>query len=889
MKPGGTNTNKAPEMSLNASSEEPATSTPSKSSGGKNEVDPDSAISYRTIPHGLTYKHETRHRSSYRRHSTSPKRTSSAVELKRHPLTCVKDTNFKKLDIVGAKQDLTSILTTVDKNKSKNKENGKGDNGDNGDKKDTCAGSDGESDSSAHISTGDLSEDISSRGLFPVPSLANGHVPDDIESSPVNSHQDRVVKKKQSIRMSRKRNAASVTISESKRPHFSDSGANDDAVLDGSSRLPLIQYHRSNSTSSYRTPVRHDGEAEKSPKKAPSRAHHSRVIDESRMQQDGDENPALDPDNSPLANVSQGSIVDQKIEGETEVFNQLKRAAKSSIHELDAESIEGSHFASVDSGTDGSTDDGESNDSDDSNDSNLRMSPVRFSSKAISPLSKMNAKADSIEQDKILASLNEKEKQIDGAESRSAAIFTSEQVQEIRCSFDSTVSALKESLKAKSEQNSQLGKQLSGLKLEVVDTKTKMEQVESEKKQLEATVKTLKIESSSATDYATNLDKQFNVVSLKLRVCESKLTRYKELYSELMATARGLEKEVSKGKKTVSQLKQKLAEVSQKLDSAQASKSELQSSLELKKAEVKSLLEEKSENDIMIRNLKHINDESDAQLKKLNARLNATKEKLEDLRKRNDSLSAKMASSSKQIKDKSAELESMKREKDMAVANLNSLKTKLQAIEASNRKLTLEKEAADSKISKAQKELDELDKKYLEVKKSRSEEWQSKLASGQQNVEKLNVRIKSLEQEKAQLDKALKSEQEARSNANEKKREEGEAMETRLESLEKELTSAKAKIADNDKEMETQMEKLAQDLYLQYSAKHEQKVATLKKGYEMKWMGKVKKFTRDNDALKREIASLKKRLEVETNEKKQLVKLWDEYVSLERKGPKMKS
>ncbi len=706
------------------------------------------------------------------------------------------------------------------------------------------------------------------------------------------------MKKKQSIKMSRKRNAISVSVSDSKRQHFGDCSADEEG-----SKLPLIEYHRRNSTSSYRTPVRHDFDAGNSTKKAPSRTHRSRVIDESKIHQDGDANPALDPDNSPLANVSQGSIVDQKIEGETEVFDQLRKATKSNIHELDAGGAKESDLREADSDTDGQM-------SDDSDDSNLRMSPVRFNSKALSPLSRVSVNVDSIEQDNVLLALDEKERQFEdaasakdekvrqsgNAKSAKRPIFTSDQVQEIRNSFESVVSGLRKSLKQKSEQCSLLEKNLSVLKLEVVDTKSKMEQAESEKTQLEATVKTLRVELSSATEYAANSDRRCSVADHKLRICESRLARYKELYVELMGAAKKLEKEVSKEKKTASQLKQKLMEMKQKFERNQAGKSELQSSLELKNAEVKSLLEEKSENEVMIRNLKRINDESDSELKKLKARLNATKEKLEDLKKRNGSISTQMADSAKQIKEKAAKLEQMKKERDSALANLTSLKTRMQNVETSNSKLLLEKKAADSKISKAQRELDELDKKYLEMKKTRNEELQKKLASGQQNVEKLNEKIKALEQEKLGLEKAVKAEQAAQSkemqagiHENKKLSEENGMLKNRIETLEKEITSAKAKIANNDKEMEMQMEKLAQDLYLQYSAKHEQKVATLKKGYEMKWMGKVKKFTRDNDALKREIASLKKRLEVETNEKKQLVKLWDEYVSLEKKGPKMKS
>ncbi|GME84317.1 unnamed protein product [Ambrosiozyma monospora] len=95
------------------------------------------------------------------------------------------------------------------------------------------------------------------------------------------------------------------------------------------------------------------------------------------------------------------------------------------------------------------------------------------------------------------------------------------------------------------------------------------------------------------------------------------------------------------------------------------------------------------------------------------------------------------------------------------------------------------------------------------------------------------------------------------------------------------LEQANVKIAENDKNLDAQMEKLAQDLYLQYAAKHEQKVSILKKGYEKKWQSKYKKLIQENEELKKELALSKEKLVHETSEKKQLVKLWEEYVSLE--------
>ncbi|GMF07316.1 unnamed protein product [[Candida] boidinii] len=104
--------------------------------------------------------------------------------------------------------------------------------------------------------------------------------------------------------------------------------------------------------------------------------------------------------------------------------------------------------------------------------------------------------------------------------------------------------------------------------------------------------------------------------------------------------------------------------------------------------------------------------------------------------------------------------------------------------------------------------------------------------------------------------------------------------------LQKQLNEAKDKILKNEEETEQNLQNLAQDLYLQYSAKHEQKVLILKKGYETKWSNKLKKLNKENESLKEELESSKKKIQLEINAKNKLVELWDELVSVE--GSKIK-
>ncbi|ODQ80844.1 hypothetical protein BABINDRAFT_35041 [Babjeviella inositovora NRRL Y-12698] len=102
-----------------------------------------------------------------------------------------------------------------------------------------------------------------------------------------------------------------------------------------------------------------------------------------------------------------------------------------------------------------------------------------------------------------------------------------------------------------------------------------------------------------------------------------------------------------------------------------------------------------------------------------------------------------------------------------------------------------------------------------------------------------------------------------------------------MEKLHSQIKDLTERLAEQEAGTETKLQQLAQDLYIQYSQKHEQKVSILKKGYETKWNGKLNNLEFDNKTLRREIESLKIQMENERNEKNQLVKLWDQFVEME--------
>lgn len=108
--------------------------------------------------------------------------------------------------------------------------------------------------------------------------------------------------------------------------------------------------------------------------------------------------------------------------------------------------------------------------------------------------------------------------------------------------------------------------------------------------------------------------------------------------------------------------------------------------------------------------------------------------------------------------------------------------------------------------------------------------------------------------------------------------------------LHQSVSQYETRIAAFDDTLKSELESLAQELYIQYAEKHEAKIAKLRAAYESKYAKKQATF-RDRfqllqdqqETLKQELTHVKNRLQVETSEKRQLVKLWDEYVALDKK------
>lgn len=95
----------------------------------------------------------------------------------------------------------------------------------------------------------------------------------------------------------------------------------------------------------------------------------------------------------------------------------------------------------------------------------------------------------------------------------------------------------------------------------------------------------------------------------------------------------------------------------------------------------------------------------------------------------------------------------------------------------------------------------------------------------------------------------------------------------------KEVEAWKEKYHNKELECNKSLKLLAEDLYIQYSSKHEQKVKLLKKGFETKYQGKLDKLSLQNEGLSQEIDQLKAQLSTERKEKQKLIGLLENHTS----------
>lgn len=243
------------------------------------------------------------------------------------------------------------------------------------------------------------------------------------------------------------------------------------------------------------------------------------------------------------------------------------------------------------------------------------------------------------------------------------------------------------------------------------------------------------------------------------------------------------------------------------------------------------------------------------------------KEKLEASQQTVESVNDQLAIKSAEVVELTHDIEELKQAKsyieDSIKARENTVlewKTKYDEKCDENKRLSVELESVQFKNTNIEAEhLADLEQLHQEM------------TSLKDNLKVSSDQIKSLSDEKHILTERI-VEMTAKEQALQ-----GQLMEVGSsapeENLHKKIEELQQKIQQNEAETNQKLQLLAEDLYIQYSSKHEQKVKMLKRGYESKYQEKMEKLELESAGLKDELALLKNQLQAERNEKQELLKL----------------
>ena len=226
-----------------------------------------------------------------------------------------------------------------------------------------------------------------------------------------------------------------------------------------------------------------------------------------------------------------------------------------------------------------------------------------------------------------------------------------------------------------------------------------------------------------------------------------------------------------------------------------------------------------------------------------------------------------------------AELDSKKNEIESLNLKLSTKETALEELRSHITQVTEDKEKSLSELEQTKRDLDSLTSRNGNIESEHLAELErlhenmshmetnlkqnvKTIANLNETVNNFENKCKSLEAENIDLKARLTQ---TETNVNKSETDELRAKIQKLEKM----------VADSEAETNKKLQLLAEDLYIQYSSKHEQKVKMLKKGYEAKYQDLLDKLTVENNALHDEVDQLQKAVEIERAEKQELIKSLD--------------
>ncbi|SMN19572.1 similar to Saccharomyces cerevisiae YOR195W SLK19 Kinetochore-associated protein required for normal segregation of chromosomes in meiosis and mitosis [Maudiozyma saulgeensis] len=171
-------------------------------------------------------------------------------------------------------------------------------------------------------------------------------------------------------------------------------------------------------------------------------------------------------------------------------------------------------------------------------------------------------------------------------------------------------------------------------------------------------------------------------------------------------------------------------------------------------------------------------------------------------------------------------------------------------------------------LESAQRQVENTKKENNELKEKIAEQKTLLLSKNDASVETNADLDNQVAELKRQLDVATTTKEQIEQNIETN----NSQKDKQLEGFKQQIEDWKLKMEDKEKDTNKRLRLLAEDLYHQYSSKHEQKVKSLKKSYEKKYETQIEKMTMEHRVMREEIDRINKQLHLEREEKKELLR-----------------
>ncbi|AOA62576.1 Kinetochore associated protein [Komagataella phaffii CBS 7435] len=446
-------------------------------------------------------------------------------------------------------------------------------------------------------------------------------------------------------------------------------------------------------------------------------------------------------------------------------------------------------------------------------------------------------------------------------------------ISNIKSVHEGNVIALESRLNDRVEENETLALELNSANQQLIALKSQLANLESDKINNESQITALRLEIEALNLSLAKQDKYKGVISsLILQLKDTKL-KYQDAFDIVCFYQKKFETDSAHNESVLAELNAKKSLIDQNLEKIQAQSREIEqlkeihndhlddSSKEIQswKEKVKEITEQL---DTQLQHRDQLLQDAEAEIKKLKATQEKLEGSLNESLNNADSLRSQLADLVNEKAQQQSQFESLEQNVESLKKELQVKSIELDSYETNNKEL---KESLESLETRYNSKLESQSSKINELETSQQDKLTELEESYKISMAQKEERIKELE-------KQLVEKQTFFSTG---------AQKGLVSELQQKIDDLQRELSTHDEQAEQKLQQLAQDLYVQYSAKHEQKVSVLKKGYETKWSSKLNKVTEEKNTLKQEVQKLKQKLTSEREEKTRLVKLWDELVDME--------